>query len=40
VGIGLVAPRQRVGLARVGDVLEVTCLAVLLPLGVAAAGLV
>lgn len=40
VGVGLVAPRRRVGLARAGDALEVTCLAVLLPLGVAAAGLV
>ena len=40
VSIGLIAPGRRVGLARVGDVVEVTCLAVLLPLGVAAAGLV
>lgn len=40
VALGLVAPRRRVGLARAGDVLEMTGLAVLLPLGVAAAGLV
>ncbi|GIG20560.1 hypothetical protein Cch01nite_12840 [Cellulomonas chitinilytica] len=40
VGVGLVSPGRRVGLARVGDVVEVTCLAVLLPLGVTAAGLV
>jgi len=40
VALGLVAPRRRVALARAGDTLEMTCLAVLLPLGVAAAGLV
>jgi hypothetical protein len=40
VGLGLVAPRRRVGLARTGDALEMVSLAVLLPLGVAAAGLV
>ncbi|WP_231384213.1 type VII secretion integral membrane protein EccD [Cellulomonas sp. URHD0024] len=40
VGVGLVAPGRRVGLARLGDVVEVTCLAILLPLGVTAAGLV
>ncbi|MBT0994264.1 type VII secretion integral membrane protein EccD [Cellulomonas sp. DKR-3] len=40
VGLGLVAPRRRVALARTGDVLEMLSLAVLLPLGVAAAGLV
>ena len=40
VALGLVAPRRRVALARVGDTVEMTCLAVLLPLGVAAAGMV
>lgn len=40
VGLGLVAPRRRVGLARFGDFLEIACLALLLPLGVTAAGLV
>jgi type VII secretion integral membrane protein EccD len=40
VGLGLVAPRRRVGLARLGDFLEIACLALLLPLGVVAAGLV
>ncbi|AEE45096.1 type VII secretion integral membrane protein EccD [Cellulomonas fimi] len=40
VGLGLVAPRRRVGLARVGDAAEIACLAALLPLGVTAAGLV
>lgn len=40
VGLGLVAPRRRVGLARLGDFLEIACLALLLPLGVTAAGLV
>lgn len=40
VALGLVAPRRRVALARAGDTVEMTCLAVLLPLGVAAAGLV
>src|SRR6478609_6084493 len=39
VGLGLVAPRRRVGLARLGDFLEIACLALLLPLGVVAAGL-
>jgi type VII secretion integral membrane protein EccD len=40
VAVGLVAPRRRVALARAGDALEVIGLAVLLPLGVVAAGLV
>jgi hypothetical protein len=40
IGLGLVAPRRRVGLARLGDFLEILCLALLLPLGVTAAGLV
>ncbi|MEV7973583.1 type VII secretion integral membrane protein EccD [Cellulomonas sp. NPDC089187] len=40
VTVSLIAPRQRLTFARVGDFLEVLCLAVLLPLGVAAAGLV
>ncbi|WP_449385754.1 type VII secretion integral membrane protein EccD [Cellulomonas soli] len=40
VALGLVAPRHRVGLARAGDSLELLFLAVLLPLGLAAAGLV
>ncbi|MEN1975915.1 type VII secretion integral membrane protein EccD [Cellulomonas olei] len=40
IGLGLVAPRRRVGLARLGDFLEIACLALLLPLGVTAAGLV
>jgi hypothetical protein len=40
VALGLVAPRRRVGLARIGDFLEIACLALLLPLGVTAAGMV
>lgn len=40
VGLGLVAPRHRVGLARAGDAFELLLLAALLPLGLAAAGLV
>ncbi len=40
VGLGLVAPRRRVGLARLGDFVEITSLALLLPLGVTAAGMV
>jgi hypothetical protein len=40
VALGLVAPRRRVGLARIGDFLEITCLALLLPLGVTAAGMI
>ncbi|GEL96321.1 type VII secretion integral membrane protein EccD [Cellulomonas composti] len=40
VGVGLVAPRRRIALTRLGDVLEMLALASLLPLGVVAAGLV
>jgi len=40
VAVGLLAPRARVGLARLGDGLEVIVLALLLPLGALAAGLV
>ncbi len=40
IALSLVAPRQRVALGRLADTLELTCLALLLPLGVAAAGIV
>ncbi|WP_149203949.1 EsaB/YukD family protein [Actinotalea subterranea] len=40
IALSLVAPRQRVAMGRTADTLELLCLAVLLPLGVAAAGLV
>lgn len=40
IALSLVAPRQRVALGRLADTLELTVLALLLPLGVAAAGLV
>jgi len=40
VALGLVAPRRRVALARAGDTVEMISLAVLLPVGIAAAGLV
>lgn len=40
IALSLVAPRQRVALGRAADTVEVLSLAVLLPLGVAAAGLV
>lgn len=40
IALALVAPRQRVAMGRAADSLELICLAVLLPLGVAAAGLV
>lgn len=40
IGLSLVAPRRRVALARTADTIEVVALALLLPLGVAAAGLV
>lgn len=40
IALSLVAPRQRVAMGRAADTLELLCLAVLLPLGIAAAGLV
>lgn len=40
IAVSLIAPRQRVGLGRLADSFELICLALLLPLGVAAAGLV
>ena len=40
IALSLVAPRQRVALGRIADATELTVLALLLPLGVAAAGLV
>ncbi|KGM08893.1 type VII secretion integral membrane protein EccD [Cellulomonas bogoriensis] len=40
IALSLVAPRRRLGLARAADTVEALALAVLLPLGVAAAGLV
>ena len=40
IALSLVAPRQRVAMGRAADTVELLCLAVLLPLGVAAAGLV
>lgn len=40
IALSLVAPRQRVVLGRLADSLELICLALLLPLGVAAAGIV
>ncbi len=40
IAVSLVAPRQRVVLGRLADSLELICLALLLPLGVAAAGIV
>ncbi|MBO1752396.1 EsaB/YukD family protein [Actinotalea sp. BY-33] len=40
ITLSLVAPRRRLGLARLADTVELLSLAVLLPLGVAAAGLV
>lgn len=40
IALTLVAPRRRLALARLADATELTALALLLPLGVAAAGLV
>jgi type VII secretion integral membrane protein EccD len=40
IAVSLVAPRQRVLLGRFADSLELICLALLLPLGIAAAGIV
>ncbi|WP_182112077.1 MULTISPECIES: type VII secretion integral membrane protein EccD [unclassified Actinotalea] len=40
IALSLVAPRQRVAMGRAADTLELLCLALLLPLGIAAAGLV
>jgi len=40
IGLSLIAPRPRVGMGRLADMFELVCLAVLLPLGAAAAGLV
>ncbi|KGM14761.1 hypothetical protein N867_16310, partial [Actinotalea fermentans ATCC 43279 = JCM 9966 = DSM 3133] len=40
IALSLVAPRQRVALGRLADAIELAVLALLLPLGVAAAGLV
>ena len=40
IALSLVAPRQRVAMGRAADTLELACLAALLPLGVAAAGLI
>lgn len=40
IAVSLIAPRRRVGLERMADTIELTSLALLLPLGAAAAGLV
>lgn len=40
IALSLVAPRQRLVMARLADTLELACLALLLPLGALAAGLI